>query len=61
MIFSELLFGSDLPPEALTLDQLVDEGVSVVVAGSVTVAPTLYGTGFVLLGNPSKLATLRDD
>jgi cytochrome P450 len=60
-IFHELLFDSDLPPEDLAMDRLVDEGVSVVVAGSVTVAHTLYRTSFELLSNPSKLATLRDE
>jgi hypothetical protein len=60
-IFYELLFGSDLPPEDPALDQLVDEGVSVVVSGNVAVTLTLYGTGFELLINPSKLATLRNE
>jgi hypothetical protein len=45
-IFRELLFGSDLPPKDLRMDRLVDEGVAVVVAGSVTVAHTLYRTSF---------------
>jgi hypothetical protein len=45
-IFHELLFGSDLPPKDLRMDRLVDEGIAVVVAGSVTLAHTLYRTSF---------------
>jgi cytochrome P450 len=60
-IFHELLFDSDLLPEDLAMDRLVDEGVSVVVAGSVTVAHTLYRTSFELLNDPSKLAALKDE
>jgi cytochrome P450 len=60
-IFHELLFESDLPPEELTMYRLIDEGVSVVVAGSVTVAHTLFRTSFELLNNPSKLAALKNE
>jgi cytochrome P450 len=60
-IFHELLFNSDLPPADRTMDRLADEGVSVVVAGSVTVAHTLYRTSFELLNNPGKLSALKEE
>lgn len=59
--FHELIFNSELPPEELTTRRLIDEGISVVTAGRITVAHFLSMTTFQLLRNPTKLATLRDE
>lgn len=57
-IFHELLSCS-LPPAEKALDRLVDEGISVVAAGTLTTAHFLKTTTYYLLANPVILAKLK--
>src|SRR5438552_1595965 len=57
-IFHELLNG-DLSPEEKTLPRLVDEGQTIVGAGTITTAHFLKMTSFHLLANPPILQTLK--
>ena len=57
-IFSALLNDSGLPPEEKTTERLMDEGLSIVAAGSVTVAHNLTRITFEILTNSDVLTEL---
>jgi cytochrome P450 len=59
-IFHELLSG-DLPPAEKSLDRLVDEGINMVAAGTLTTAHFLKTTSYHLLANPALLAKLKSE
>lgn len=59
-MFHELLSGS-LPPAEKTLDRLVDEGINMVAAGTLTTAHFLKTTTYHLLANPTLLAKLKSE
>jgi cytochrome P450 len=59
-IFHELLSCS-LPPAEKTLDRLVDEGINMVAAGTLTTAHFLKTTSYHLLANPALLAKLKSE
>lgn len=51
----------DIPAEEKTLDRLVDEGVTVIFAGTETTARSISGAMFHLLRDKSLLQKLRDE
>jgi cytochrome P450 len=57
-IFHELL-DSSLPPAEKSLNRLVDEGETVVAAGTITTQHVLKATSFHLLANPDMLRKLK--
>jgi cytochrome P450 len=57
-VFHDLL-SSGLPPAEKTLDRLVDEGINMVAAGTLTTAHFLKTTSYHLLANPRFLAKLK--
>lgn len=59
-IFHELL-SSGLPPAEKTLDRLVDEGINMVAAGTLTTAHFLKTTTYHVLANPTILAKLKTE
>lgn len=60
-IFYELFTNEALPPEERTPRRLEAEGVSLVAAGSMTVAHTLSTIAFYLLADPKLLERLQDE
>ena len=60
-IFHELLKNSALPPQELTEQRLLDEGVSLNTAGVVTTAPLLTFISYYLLSQPETLARLQTE
>ncbi|KAK5256381.1 hypothetical protein LTR16_003383 [Cryomyces antarcticus] len=60
-IFHSILESESIPPEEKRLDRLWQDGQSVIVGGSETVAKVLTHTTFHLLDKPAVLARLRNE
>ncbi|TKA78541.1 hypothetical protein B0A49_01646 [Cryomyces minteri] len=60
-IFHSILESESIPPEEKRLDRLWQDGQSVIVGGSETVAKVLTHTTFHLLDKPAVLARLRSE
>jgi cytochrome P450 len=59
-IFQELIY-SDIPAEEKSMTRMIDEGMTLIGAGTITTAHVLSTTAYHILANPEVLQTLKHE